>query len=113
VKEIVFTRRFERDFRRLKKRLPSESLDYITLEYVFELLQRGAVLPDAFREHRLGRGYAGFFECHVDADWLLVYRVMRDRIIFHRTGTHGDLFKSRRRAAASSKKLPRGRKSQR
>jgi addiction module RelE/StbE family toxin len=63
VKEIVFTRRFERDFRRLKTR-HSHTLDYETLEYVFELLQRGASLPDAFREHRLGREYAGFFECH-------------------------------------------------
>ena len=97
MKEIVFTRRFERDFRRLKKRHSPSTLDYETLEYVFELLQREVSLPDAFREHRLGREYAGFFECHVDADWLLVYRVTRNRIVFHRTGTHRDLFKSRQR----------------
>jgi hypothetical protein len=35
VKEIVFTRRFERDFRRLKQRVPRHALDYETLEYVF------------------------------------------------------------------------------
>jgi addiction module RelE/StbE family toxin len=60
-------------------------------------------LPEAFREHRLGRDYTGFFECHVDADWLLIYRVLRDRIVFHRTGTHRELLKSRRRSAAVSK----------
>lgn len=49
MKEIVFTRRFERDFRRLKKRHSPYTLDYETLEYVVELLQRGVSLPDAFR----------------------------------------------------------------
>ena len=48
MKEIVFTRRFERDFRRLKRRLSPHVLDYQTLEYVFELLQRGKSLPEGF-----------------------------------------------------------------
>jgi mRNA interferase YafQ len=100
VKEIVFTRRFERDFRRLKKRLSPHILDYETLEYVFELLQRGKSLPEAFMEHPLAGDYAGFSECHIDADWLLVYRITRSRIVFHRTGTHRDLFRSPRRRPA-------------
>jgi mRNA interferase YafQ len=94
VKEIVFTRRFERDFRRLKRALPRRTLDYETLEYVFLLLQSGKPLPEAFREHPLSDEYAGFMECHVDADWLLVYRVKRDRVVFHRTGTHRQLFRA-------------------
>lgn len=93
MKEIVFTRRFERDFRRLKKKLPRRDLDYETLEYVFGLLQKEIPLPDAFREHALQSEYAGFTECHVDADWLLIYRVTRNRIVFHRTGTHRDLYR--------------------
>ena len=97
MKEIVFTRRFERDFRRLKKTLPRRALDYETLEYVFLLLQSGQALPEALREHSLSGEYAGFSECHLDADWLLVYRVTRDRVVFHRTGTHRQLFRARRR----------------
>lgn len=93
MKEIVFTRRFEQDFRRLKKTLPPRALDYETLEYVFLLLQAGRPLPEAFREHPLSGEYAGFMECHVDADWLLIYRVRRDRVVFHRTGTHRQLFR--------------------
>jgi mRNA-degrading endonuclease YafQ of YafQ-DinJ toxin-antitoxin module len=58
VKEIVFSRRFERDFRRLKRTLPRRSLDYDTLEYVFLLLQSGATLPEAYREHALSGEYA-------------------------------------------------------
>jgi hypothetical protein len=45
VKEIVFTRRFERDFGRLKKRLPPMLSITRRSKYVFELLQRGASLP--------------------------------------------------------------------
>ncbi len=97
MKEIVFTRRFERDFRRLKRKIPRHALDYETLEYAFELLQAGKPLPEAFREHTLEGDFAGFTECHVDADWLLIYRILRRRIVFHRTGTHRDLFRARRR----------------
>lgn len=97
MKEIVFTRRFERDFRRLKRRLPRHAIDYETLEYVFGLLQSAKRLPDGFREHPLEDEYAGFTECHMDADWLLIYRVARNRIVFHRTGTHRELFRTRRK----------------
>jgi len=95
VREIVLTPRFERDFRRLKSKLPRHVVEYETLEYVFGLLQSEARLPEVFREHPLQSEYAGFTECHVDADWLLIYRVTRDRVVFHRTGTHRDLFKAR------------------
>ena len=93
----MFTRRFERDFRRLKKGLSRHALDYDILEFVFKLLQSGRPLPEGFREHPLEERYAGFTECHVDADWLLIYRVRRNRIVFHRTGTHRELFRSRKK----------------
>ena len=96
MKELVFTRRFERDFRRLKKRLPPQALDYDTLEHLFELLQSGIALPEAFRERALRGELAGFLECHIDADCLLIYRVTRSRVVFHRIGTHSELFRSRR-----------------
>ena len=38
--------------------------------------------------------YKGKRECHVEPDWLLIYRVDKDnrRIIFYRTGSHSDLY---------------------
>lgn len=97
MKEIAFTRRFERDFRRLKRRLARHALDYETLEYVFGLIQSATPLPEGFREHSLEGDYAGFTECHLDSDWLLIYRVTRKRIVFYRTGTHRELFRARRK----------------
>jgi len=96
VKEIVFTRRFERDFRRLKRRLGPRAVDYETLEYLFELLQSGTALLEVFREHPLTGDLAGFLECHIDGDCLLIYRVTRGRVVLHRIGTHSGLFQSRR-----------------
>ena len=66
MKEIVFTRRFERDFRRLKRRLSPHVLDYETLEYVFELLQRGKSLPQVFMEHRLESEHTGSTEHRIE-----------------------------------------------
>ena len=97
MREIVFTRQFERDFRRLKRKLPRDALEYDTLEFLIELLQTAVPLPAAFREHAREDEFSGFVECHVDSDWLLIYRVVRNRVIFHRTGTHRDLFRRRKK----------------
>jgi mRNA interferase YafQ len=45
------------------------------------------------RDHRLVGNYAGRRECHLESDWLLIYKTEEIRIIFERTGTHSDLFK--------------------
>ena len=55
----------------------------------------GGALPEAFREHRLDKrstNWTGLTECHLGADLLLIYRVRRDAVIFHRIGTHNQLF---------------------
>jgi len=45
------------------------------------------------RDHPLIGNYKGFRECHIESDWLLVYKVTDEEIIFVRTGTHADLFR--------------------
>jgi mRNA interferase YafQ len=32
-------------------------------------------------------------ECHIEANWLLIYKLEGKTMIFERTGTHSDLFK--------------------
>ena len=51
-------------------------------------------LPEKYRDHNLTGKYAGFRECHVLPDWLLVYRADDTELILFlsRTGTHADLF---------------------
>jgi len=37
--------------------------------------------------------YAGRRECHIESDWLLIYKLIDEKIVFERMGTHSDLFK--------------------
>lgn len=58
------------------------------------MLQQGKQLPETFRNHSLQGEYKGFDECHIESDWLLIYkREKKDLILFlTRTGTHADVF---------------------
>lgn len=49
-------------------------------------------LPERYRDHALIGNYKDRRECHIEPDWLLVYKLADDEIIFERTGSHSDLF---------------------
>lgn len=49
-------------------------------------------LLEKHRNHKLKGDYVGYWECHIEPDWLLVYKKTETHIIFARTGTHSDLF---------------------
>ena len=91
-RELIILSRFKRDYRTARKHPEFEAE---TLEYVFDTLIAGGKLPEAFREHRLRKrssNWAGFTECHLGADLLLIYRVRVDSVTLHRIGTHKQLF---------------------
>lgn len=50
-------------------------------------------LDPIHRDHKLIRKYKGRRECHIESDWLLIYKAEKNRIVFERTGSHADLFK--------------------
>lgn len=84
----VYTRQFAKDIKKAAKR--GKNLDK------FKIIARTLLAgekPDALhRDHPLIGDYAGRRECHIEADWLLVYKLENDRVIFERTGSHADLF---------------------
>ena len=45
-----------------------------------------------YKDHKLIGNYTGRRECHIEPDWLLIYKITGSEIIFERTGTHSDLF---------------------
>ena len=72
----------------VKRGLPLERLDA-----VLALLLNDEPLPPRHRPHRLSGEWAGFWECHVTPDWLLIYDLDDpDVLALHRTGSHSDLF---------------------
>ena len=88
--EVYFTSRFKKDYKQMVKRGCKPAL----LEAVIEQLRCRQPLPEKNRDHELSGDYAGFRECHIAPDWLLIYRVEEDALILTltRTGTHSDLF---------------------
>ncbi len=88
--QLQQTSQFKKDCKRMKKR----GANMKELTDVIALLQSGQALPPEKRDHVLTGDYAGFRECHINPDWLLVYYVQADRLVLVcvRTGSHSDLF---------------------
>ena len=88
--QLQQTSQFKKDCKRMKKR----GANMKELTDVIALLQVGQPLPPEKRDHVLTGDYAGFRECHINPDWLLVYYVQADRLVLVcvRTGLHSDLF---------------------
>ena len=84
-----FTKQFKKDLKRVKKRGKKSG----TLKTIISKLIDGEALEERYRDHVLVGNYRGRRECHVEPDWLLIYKLEGDEIIFERTGTHADLFK--------------------
>jgi mRNA interferase YafQ len=83
----VFANKFKKDYLLMEKR--RKNMDKIM--DVMALVMWGEPLPEKYREHGLSGIYTGFIECHIEPDWLLIYRFAADCIYFARTGTHSDL----------------------
>jgi mRNA interferase YafQ len=85
---VLTTRAFERDLRRVRKQ--GKNLD--KLEDVVNALQEGTRLPARFRPHVLRGDWSGHWDCHVEPDWLLLYKITERELILVRTGSHAELF---------------------
>lgn len=88
--EIITTRAFEKDYKRLKKRGYNIEL----LKEVVDMLISEKELPQKYKNHQLVGNYSGFMECHIRPDWLLIYKIENNKLVLvlSRTGTHSDLF---------------------
>lgn len=88
--EILRTTQFRMDCKRMLKR----GRDLQDLVEVLRVLANGEILPLGKRDHALTGNYAGFRECHIAPDWLLVYCIQENQLVLvcARTGTHSDLF---------------------
>jgi mRNA interferase YafQ len=87
-RKLIWTKRFSKDVNRAKKR--NHNLE--SLQKVIEILQSDDTLPQECRPHPLKGKYSGYMECHIEPDWLLIWKVDSKAIYLTRTGTHSDLF---------------------
>lgn len=88
--KIVPSTRFKKDLKTAIKR--GYKLD--RLQSVVDTLAARKPLPEKCRDHSLAGEYSDYRECHIEPDWLLIYRFMDEELelFLFRTGTHADLF---------------------
>lgn len=88
--DIVFTSKMKKDVKLMKKRNKNLNL----LVDILDKLANGEVLPAKNKDHQLSGSWQGFRECHIEPDWLLIYRIDNSELILFATstGSHSDLF---------------------
>ena len=88
--EIKNTTQCKKDYKLAKRR----GLDINLLKEIVTKLANGEALDLKQKDHPLSGTWAGYRECHIQPDWLLIYRYEDDVLVLAlaRTGTHSDLF---------------------
>ncbi|NLE40490.1 MAG: type II toxin-antitoxin system YafQ family toxin [Lentisphaerae bacterium] len=84
----VYTKQFEKDTRRCVRR--GKNMEKFKI--LARTLLSGNPLDAIHRDHKLAGNLVGRRDCHVESDWVLIYRIEGSFLIFERMGTHSDLF---------------------
>ncbi len=84
------------NFKKQYKKILKQGKDMLKLEEVFEKLANGQKLEAKYKDHSLNdnKYYKSCRECHIEPDWLLIYKIINDELILYlvETGSHADLF---------------------
>ena len=88
--KIEFTNEMKRNVKLMRKR----GKDLSKLTAILDILASGQTLSPKNKDHQLTGSLSDFRECHIEPDWLLVYKLHDDVLILTATatGTHSDLF---------------------
>ncbi len=87
--KVSQTTAFKKDLKRQKKR----GKDLNKLQVLVKLLIAEEPLEEKYRDHSLTGNWADSRDCHIEPDWLLIYRIADSTLYLERTGSHNDLFK--------------------
>lgn len=92
---IQLTGRFKKQYNLCVKR----GLDETKFETVLNILSETGSLPQEYHPHKLSNNYDGAWECHIQPDWLLIWKQNDTELILLlvATGSHSDLFGKKRR----------------
>ena len=88
MRNVISVAQFRRDVKRAEKR----GTDMSKLREAILLLAAGAPLPVRYKDHPLGGNWSHHRDCHIESDWLLIYKVDGHDLYLVRTGTHSDIF---------------------
>ena len=87
--KIEYTTQFKKDYKRIKK----QNKDLQKLRVVINKLTIEEKLDLKYKNHSLTGSLKGYRDCHIEPDWLLLYKLSGDTLLLERTGSHSELFK--------------------
>ena len=89
--KVIYTTKCKKDVKLIKR----QGKDKIKFDTIVQSLANGVVLEERYKDHNLIGDWVGCRECHIQPDWLLIYRLDKIENILYllRTGSHADLFK--------------------
>ena len=89
--EIRYTKRFQRDFKRVKRGAHRQHID-ATLKGVLDLLAANEALPPRYNDHAMQGDLKDFRNCHLRPDLILLYRKPNSCLLeLARIGSHSHL----------------------
>ena len=88
MRNVIAGAQFRRDARLANRR----GKDLAKLREVITFLAEGRELPARCEDHPLGGPWKRHRDCHLEPDWLLIYKIDGNDLYLVRTGTHSDLF---------------------
>ena len=89
----MYTAYFHKQFKKDVRSCEKQGRDMKKIKYVIQKLLEGKSIEEKYKLHKLVGVYKYRFECHIQPDWLLIFKKDGDSIIFERTGSHSELFK--------------------
>lgn len=89
---VVTSKKFNKQLKKIQK----QGKNIEKLIRIVKKLANGEVLESKYKDHALNdtKYYRSCRECHIESDWLLIYKYKDDKIILYlvETGSHSDLF---------------------
>lgn len=86
---IHYTTQFKKDYKRIKR----QKKNIQKLESIITLLVTGQELDPQYKDHPLVGNWKNHRDCHIEPDWVLIYRITADDLYLERTGSHAELYK--------------------
>ena len=84
----VCSGQFKRDLKAARKR----GKDMEKIKELMRLLIEEELLSPHYKDHPLKGQWRSFRDAHIEAGWLLIYKLDGNEVRFERTGRHTDLF---------------------
>jgi len=93
---IKYSIKRSNNFKKQYKKILKQGKNISKMKHIIEMLANGEPLDKKYKDHSLNdtKFYKGCKECHIEPDWLLVYKILNNELILYllETGSHADLF---------------------